>query len=95
MRKITAVNGRQIFFADKLEFEHYADIDYFGNAEPKDFIEMRAEVGLLTRNIKFRGDEETTVMNQYGATIMMHSPGDESVIGRVEYMEFKNVGQSF
>ena len=56
---------------------------------------MRAEVGLLTRNIVFRGDPETTTMNQYGATIMLHSPGDESVIGRVEYMEFFNVGQAF
>ena len=26
---------------------------------------------------------------------MMHSPGDESVIGRIEYVELFNVGQAF
>lgn len=56
---------------------------------------MRAEVGLLTRNIIYRGDPETTTANQYGATIMLHSPGDETSVGRVEYVNFYNVGQSF
>lgn len=56
---------------------------------------MRAEVGLLTRNVKYQGDPETSLQNQYGATIMLHSPGDESVIGRISHAEFFNVGQSF
>jgi hypothetical protein len=93
VRKITGVSGRQIFFAEKLKYEHYAKVETFGT--DGDEIEMRAEVGLLTRNILFQGDHETSLMNQYGATIMLHSPGDESVVGRVEYMEFFNVGQAF
>ena len=56
---------------------------------------MRAEVGLLSRNVKYRGDEETSALNQYGAHIMMASPGDESVIGRIENWEFTDVGQAF
>ena len=51
---------------------------YFGTES----IDMRAEVGLLTRNVKFRGDPETTSANQYGANIFMHSEGDDSLIGR-------------
>ena len=44
---------------------------------------MRAEVGVLTRNVVFQGDSESQD-NQYGAHIMLHSPGDESVEGRIE-----------
>lgn len=56
---------------------------------------MRAEVGLLTRNVVFRGDPETSKRNKYGAHIMLHSHGHESVIGRIEYVEFRDVGQAF
>jgi hypothetical protein len=74
-----------------LEFKHYAGIQYFGT----DFIEMRAEVGLLTRNILYRGDPETSAMKEYGAQIMVHADGSESLIARIEYTEFFNVGQAF
>jgi hypothetical protein len=92
VRTITEVNGRTITLDSPLLYEHYAAVDTYG---VDDTIELRAEVGLLTRNIKFQGDPETSLANQYGATIMLHSPGDESVIGRVEHMEFFNVGQAF
>lgn len=70
---------------------HYAAIETYGD----DTIEMRAEVGLLSRNVKYRGDPETSVTNQYGAHIMLASPGDESVIGKIENCEFTDVGQAF
>jgi hypothetical protein len=56
---------------------------------------MRAEVGLLTRNIKYKGDDATTEVNQYGAIIFMHSAGDDSLAARLSYTEFTNVGQAF
>jgi len=56
---------------------------------------MRAEVGLLTRNVKFRGDPETSLQNKYGATIFLHSEGDDSLIARLEYIELTDVGQAF
>jgi hypothetical protein len=56
---------------------------------------MRAEVGLLTRNVVFRGDPETSFALQFGAHIMLHSMGDESLIGRIEYIELTDVGQAF
>lgn len=40
-----------------LMYKHYAEKVTFGST---DFIEMRAEVGLLTRNVKYQGDPETS-----------------------------------
>jgi hypothetical protein len=75
-----------------LSFKHFAGVETYGTS---DTIEMRAEVGLLTRNVVFRGDPETSALNQYGAHIMVHSPGDESSIGRISYVELTDVGQAF
>lgn len=56
---------------------------------------MRAEVGLLSRNVIFRGDPETSSTFKYGAHIMLHSKGDDSLAGKIEYCEFRDVGQAF
>jgi len=56
---------------------------------------MRAEVGLLTRNVKYMGDEVHSPENQYGAVIICHSPGDESTVCRIDSSELTNVGQAF
>jgi len=74
-----------------LEFKHFAKTEWYGN----EFIDMRAEVGLLTRNVKFRGDPETSAKNEYGATIFLHSEGDDSLVARLEYIELTDVGQAF
>ena len=76
-----------ITFSEPLVFKHYAGIQYYGD----DFIEMRAEVGLLTRNVKYQGDE-TSPDEQYGAVIIMHSPGDETTAARIDSIELTNVG---
>jgi len=56
---------------------------------------MRAEVGLLSRNVKFQGDPATTLPVEYGAALFLHSEGDDSLIGRLEQVEFANMGQAF
>jgi len=56
---------------------------------------MRAEVGLLSRNVVFRGDPETSEMNEYGANLFLHSMGDDSLTTRLAYTEFRDVGQAF
>ena len=93
-RTITSITNTDtnpvITFDEPLVFKHYAGIQYFGD----DFIEMRAEVGLLTRNVKYQGDE-TSPENQYGAVIIMHSPGDETTAARIDSIELTNVGQAF
>ena len=49
----------KLYLSKKLEYKHYAGIEHYGS----DTLEMRAEVGLLTRNVVFRGDEETSYQN--------------------------------
>jgi hypothetical protein len=85
-------NNPTITLDRPLDFKHYAAVDNYGES---DFIEIRAEVGLLTRNVVYRGDPETSAENQYGAHIMVHSPGDETSVGRISYTEFTDVGQAF
>jgi len=90
--QITGLNSIPVITLDRpLEYKHFAGVETFGG----DSIEMRAEVGLLSRNVKYRGDPETSAQNQYGAHIMVHSPGDESAVGRIENVEFTDCGQAF
>jgi hypothetical protein len=95
-RKITSITNTStnpvITFDEPLLFKHYAGIQYYGNSTPRDFIEMRAEVGLLTRNVKYQGEPVTSEANQYGAIIIMHSPADESTTARINNIELFNVG---
>jgi hypothetical protein len=97
VRTITSVDMRSsnpiVSFEEPLKYTHFAGKESFGNGS--DFIEMRAEVGLLSRNVVYRGDPETSQTNMYGAHIMLHSPGDESVVGKIENCEFTDVGQAF
>lgn len=52
--------NKPVITLDKpLEHLHYAATETYGTKT----IEMRAEVGLLTRNVKLRGDPETTSIN--------------------------------
>ena len=74
-----------------LLYSHYGSI-YTVNGNS---IDMRAEVGLLTRNVKYQGDPETSPQAQYGAHIMMSFEGDRAaeregnkIVGRFKYTEF-------
>jgi hypothetical protein len=42
-----------------LSYKHYAGVETYGS----DTLEMRAEVALLTRNVVYRGDPETSAKN--------------------------------
>ena len=76
---------------ETLNYKHYAGIENYGS----DTLEMRAEVGLLTRNVLFRGDPDTTMLNQFGAHIMLHGMSDATLTAKIEYIEMYNVGQAF
>jgi hypothetical protein len=77
--------------AEPLEFRHYAEDYEVGTEEPREFISMRAEVGVLSRNVVYRGADDS-LETEYGATIFMHSPGDDSLTFRARNVEFRNVG---
>lgn len=53
------INKPVITLNRPLNFKHYAGIETYGD----ETLEMRAEVGLLTRNVVFRGDPETSERN--------------------------------
>lgn len=53
---------------------------------------MRAEVGLLTRNIVVTGDSDS-VDKKYGAHVMMHGPTDQGLVAHIAYVEGTNCGQ--
>jgi hypothetical protein len=76
-----------------LVHKHFAETQYFG--DDGDFIDMRAEVGLLTRNVVYRGNPEDSVETEYGATMFLHSQGDDSLVARLGYIECYNMGQAF
>jgi predicted phage tail protein len=52
---------RTITLDQPLDYKHFAEYQTFG--DDGDFIEMRAEVGLLSRNVVYRGDPETSPGN--------------------------------
>ncbi len=97
IQAITQSGGKATITLDKpLDYKHFAAKQYFGApGANQDFIEMRAEVGLLTRNIMYRGDPETSHKNEYGAHIMVHSNGMENLVARIEYVHFYDCGQGF
>ena len=92
IKSITKIDSTPtITFDGPLLTKHYAGVQTFGD----ETLEMRAEVGLLTRNVRFQGDQEHSPDNQYGAVIICHSPGDESTICRIDNVELSTVGQAF
>jgi hypothetical protein len=63
-RMITAIDrsnpSKPILTLDKeLVYKHFASTEVVGDGED-DFIDIRAEVGLLSRNVRYRGDPETS-----------------------------------
>jgi hypothetical protein len=53
---------------------------------------MRAEVGLLTRNIKMQGNEES-ISTKYGSHLLLMGREDAGLIGKISYSEFTHCGQ--
>lgn len=57
-RKIVSVNGRNITVNESFVNKHVAVSDKYGSS---DYLNMVAEVGLLTRNIKVTGDDTSAL----------------------------------
>ena len=90
--KITGINsaGNVLTLDHPMKKKHYANTEIVGS----DSIEIRAEVGVLTRNIKITGGDEG-LSDEYGVHFMFHSDGDETSKGRLENLEIFHAGQSF
>ena len=65
-KTITAVSGNSITVSTPFLYKHVSVVEVHGS----DKLAMQAEVGLLTRNIKMRGDSSSEV-TQYGSHLML------------------------
>ena len=70
-RVITSIDGSTIHFTPALDYKHYGSWETLPNGAQLD---MRAEVGVLDRNIIFTGDDHTE-LDDFGAC-MMASPSE-------------------
>ena len=52
---IASISGSTITITEPLTYSHYGLSETYGNTES---ISMAAEIGLLTRNIVIKGDDE-------------------------------------
>lgn len=87
-RIISGVSGATITFDEPLHYRHISEVPIYGGIE----MPMQGEVGLLTRNILYRGDPVLSPVKKYGAHIMLHSEGDDTSIARIEWIEIKDGG---
>ena len=87
-RTITAVSGTTVTLNASLIHQHFAGVENYGT----DKVEMRAEVALLTRNIKVTGDPSSQ-QNNYGAHLMMAGSAENGLVANIAYTEFFNCGQ--
>ena len=88
VRTISAVNGVQLELDRALQYRHYGEVQNFDNGQRNWKIDTRAEVGLLSRNIRIRGDENSQA-NRFGGHVMI-MPGSA---GFVSGVEFNQMGQ--
>lgn len=89
-RRITSVspNGKTIGLSGGLQYKHYGAIETYSNGTRSWDLDMRAEVGLLTRNIKVKGDAASTT-DGFGAHVMVMP----TAFGYVDGVEFFLCGQ--
>lgn len=91
VKTISSISGRVITVDTPFKYKHYAATQSYGST---DTFDMRAEVGMLTRNIKIRGSQEG-ISTEHGVHIMLHKQGDDSCIGRIENLEIFYAGQAY
>ena len=87
---ITAIDASKttITVDTAFAYQHLSVAETFGT----DSISIKAEVGLLTRNILITGDGYSR-NKQYGAHVMMHGASANGLISRIEYTEITQCGQ--
>ena len=83
VRTITKVLGHKIQFTPALNFHHYGKVDTIQGH----VVDMRAEIGLLTRDIVLRGDLASETTQRGGHVMIMNGS-----TAKVEGTEFYRMG---
>lgn len=88
-----AKNGSVLTLDRVLEHQHDGEFRIFDGQ----IVDMRAEVAVLSRSVVFEGannpEDGPSETNMYGAHIMVHSPGDDTSVARLENLEVRNAGE--
>ncbi|MCB1756943.1 MAG: hypothetical protein KDJ38_15580 [Gammaproteobacteria bacterium] len=91
VRTIREINGNVITLDKKLAYRHFGEIQSFANNERVWNVDTRAEVGLLSRNIRIQGDV-TSEKTSTGGHIMIMGQASAYVSG-VELYKMGQMGQ--
>ncbi|MCX6182409.1 MAG: carbohydrate-binding protein [Bacteroidetes bacterium] len=91
-RTITAVSAdkKTITFSQALNYSHFGQLQTFSNGTKSWTLDERAEVGLLTRNIKIQGDASSEA-NMFGGQIMVMN-GCKAYFSGVELYQMGQAG---
>ncbi len=81
---ITAIEGRRVSFTPALQFRHFGRLQTIAGRS----VDMRAEIGLLTRNIVLRGADDSLAQH-FGGHVMIMGGG----FATIEGAEFTRMGQ--
>ncbi len=85
VRTLTAVNGNTLAFEAPLRFPHDGRVQTHDGRT----VDLRAEVGRLTRRIVIQGDEDSAAAGNFGGHVMVMATGSAHVQG----VEFRRMGQ--
>ncbi|MEM9917811.1 MAG: G8 domain-containing protein [Bacteroidota bacterium] len=89
--------GTTFHFNDTLKYNHFGELQHFPNSPIISVLDQRAEVGLLSRNLQIRGDEDSDVDKAGGHIMVMDSSfaqvsgvelfqmGQEGILGRYPF----------
>ncbi len=89
VRLITWINGKQIGVNEPFDHRHFGEMQTFANQRRSWNLDTRAEVALLTRNIRIRGDDQSEAEG-FGGHIMVM----EGAAGFLSGVELYRMGQT-
>jgi len=85
---IESINGRNITVEETIQNRHYGEIERYSNGTRTWDVDMRAEVGLLSRNVTITGDEDAHV-DRIGGHVMVADNATVMISG----VELTRMGQ--
>lgn len=86
--KIKTISGTTIDFEPALKYKHISVVETHGGKKLK----MKAEIGMLTRNIVIQGNPQDSLKDEYGGHVIIHGRADQGSIARISHVEFRYTG---
>ena len=86
-RVITAAEGKVLSLDEPLRHMHYGELQPYGAPDHSWSLDERAEVALLSRNVRIRTDADPE--RGFGGHVMIFAGGD----ARLSHVELENMGQ--